>query len=61
MSDEDAPAPILTGPVVPPDAPLPVLHADGAILVVDKPAGLLSVPGRGADKADCLITRLQAQ
>ena len=33
---------------------LHVVHADDALLVLDKPAGLLSVPGRGADKADCL-------
>jgi tRNA pseudouridine32 synthase / 23S rRNA pseudouridine746 synthase len=30
-------------------------------LVVDKPSGLLSVPGRGPDKADCLSARLQAR
>jgi len=42
----------------PPDAPPRVIHADGVILIVDKPAGLLTVPGRGADKADCLIARL---
>lgn len=41
----------------PPEAPR-ILHADHEILVVDKPAGLLSVPGRGADRADCLIARL---
>jgi tRNA pseudouridine32 synthase/23S rRNA pseudouridine746 synthase len=28
--------------------------------VLDKPAGLLTVPGRGADKQDCLATRAQA-
>jgi tRNA pseudouridine32 synthase/23S rRNA pseudouridine746 synthase len=39
---------------------LRVLHADGHLLVLDKPAGLLSVPGRGADKADCLSARAQA-
>ncbi len=38
-----------------------VLHADGALLVIDKPAGLLAVPGRGADKQDCLSTRIQAR
>jgi tRNA pseudouridine32 synthase/23S rRNA pseudouridine746 synthase len=43
--------------LAPPD--LPVLHEDGAMLVVDKPAGLLSVPGRGPDKADCAIARVQ--
>ncbi len=34
---------------------------DDALLVVNKPAGLLSVPGRGTDKQDCLITRVQAR
>jgi tRNA pseudouridine32 synthase/23S rRNA pseudouridine746 synthase len=29
------------------------------MLVLDKPAGLLCVPGRGADKADCLSARVQ--
>ena len=38
---------------------LHVVHADDALLVLDKPAGLLSVPGRGADKADCLAARAQ--
>ena len=37
-----------------------VLHADPQLLVLDKPAGLLSVPGRGADKADCLSARVQS-
>ena len=36
-----------------------VLHADADLLVLDKPAGLLSVPGRGEDKHDCLSTRVQ--
>lgn len=36
-----------------------VLYADNAILVLDKPAGLLSVPGRGDGKLDCLSTRVQ--
>lgn len=29
------------------------------MVIVDKPAGLLSVPGRGADKADCAAMRMQ--
>ncbi len=37
------------------------LYVDDALLVVDKPAGLLSVPGRGPDKADCLAARVQAE
>ena len=43
----------------PTDAQPRVIHADHEVLVVDKPAGLLSVPGRGADRADCLIARLR--
>ncbi len=44
----------------PPDTPLDVIHADHQILVVNKPAGLLSVPGKGEHLADCLIARLRA-
>ncbi len=36
-----------------------LLYADAALLVLDKPPGLLSVPGRGADKQDCLSARVQ--
>ena len=43
----------------PPDDPLTVLHADHEVVVVDKPAGLLSVPGKGAHLADCLLARVQ--
>ena len=45
----------------PPRTPLAILHADDDIVVVDKPAGLLSVPGRGPERADCLIARLRAE
>lgn len=44
----------------PPDTPLRIVHQDHALLLVDKPAGLLSVPGRGPELADCLLTRVQA-
>jgi tRNA pseudouridine32 synthase/23S rRNA pseudouridine746 synthase len=43
----------------PPDTPLEVLHHDHEILVVNKPSGLLSVPGKGEHLADCLIARVQ--
>ncbi|MCA8882927.1 MAG: RNA pseudouridine synthase, partial [Rhodobacteraceae bacterium] len=43
----------------PPGDPLVVLHDDHEIVVLDKPSGLLSVPGRGAHLADCLLTRVQ--
>lgn len=37
------------------------LHVDASLLVFDKPAGLLCVPGRGPDKQDCLSARATAQ
>ena len=44
----------------PPQDPLVVLHHDHQVILVDKPAGLLSVPGKGPHLADCLIARVQA-
>ena|SRR5437899_10044124 len=42
------------------DSPaLPVLHASEHLLLLDKPSDLLCVPGRGADKQDCLSARAQ--
>lgn len=38
---------------------LSVLHADDDLLVVDKPSGLLSVPGKAAEHADCVEARAQ--
>jgi tRNA pseudouridine32 synthase/23S rRNA pseudouridine746 synthase len=38
---------------------LEVLYADAALVVLNKPSGLLSVPGRGEDKQDCLSLRVQ--
>lgn len=34
-----------------------VLHADARLIVLDKAPGLLSVPGIGPEKADCLVAR----
>ena len=36
-----------------------MLHEDAHLLALVKPAGLLSVPGRGPQNADCLSTRAQ--
>lgn len=36
---------------------LEVVHEDAHLLALVKPAGLLAVPGRGSDKADCLTAR----
>lgn len=44
----------------PPDVPLDILHEDAAILVLNKPAGLLTVPGKLENRQDCLVTRLKA-
>lgn len=44
----------------PPQDPLVILHHDHEVVLVDKPAGLLSVPGKGEHLADCLIARVQA-
>ncbi|MBI4741099.1 MAG: RNA pseudouridine synthase [Betaproteobacteria bacterium] len=43
-----------------PEQPLATLYADQSIIVVDKPPGLLAVPGRGPDKQDCLAARVEA-
>ncbi len=45
----------------PPDVPLRIIHEDAAIIVVDKPAGLLSVPGKLEGRQDCMIARLLAE
>ncbi|MEM8789363.1 MAG: pseudouridine synthase [Pseudomonadota bacterium] len=44
----------------PPTDPLRVLHADAALIFVDKPAGLLSVPGKAPGLGDCLEGRVRA-
>ena len=36
-----------------------IVHQDAALLVINKPTLLLSVPGRAEDNKDCLVTRLQ--
>ena len=56
-------AALVNTPLPGPSTALPgptLVYEDAHLLVADKPAGLLCVPGRGADKADCLVTRLQA-
>lgn len=44
----------------PPPDPLTPLLLDDNLVVVDKPAGLLSVPGRGDERADCALSRVRA-
>jgi len=38
---------------------LEVVHADDFLVAINKSSGLLSVPGRGGDKADCALSRVQ--
>ena len=40
---------------------LDILYVDEFLLVLNKPSGLLSVPGKGDDKQDCLISRVQVE
>ncbi|MEF7616246.1 pseudouridine synthase [Aquincola sp. MAHUQ-54] len=40
---------------------LTALFHDDTLVVVDKPAGLLSVPGRGEHLRDCIAARVQAR
>jgi tRNA pseudouridine32 synthase / 23S rRNA pseudouridine746 synthase len=43
----------------PADEGLDVVHRDDHLLAINKPAGLLSVPGRGAQLQDCTLHRVQ--
>ncbi|MFZ8971839.1 MAG: pseudouridine synthase [Paracoccaceae bacterium] len=49
----------MTNSYFPPNDPLNILYEDSDVLAVDKPAGLLSVPGKTEDLADCLLARVQ--
>ena len=51
---------------IPPSSGIPekvfsLIHVDRSLLVAHKPTRLLSVPGRGPDKQDCLISRIQTE
>ncbi len=59
-----ASAPSLTPEIAyapPPDLGVVPVWLDDALVVLDKPSGLLSVPGRGADRADCMLSRADAR
>ena len=45
----------------PPIGDIEYVYSDEHIIIVDKPANMLSVPGRTPDKQDCLIHRVQKQ
>ena len=44
----------------PPLLPIEYVYEDADLLVVAKPHGLLSVPGKGEAKSDCLVARVHA-
>lgn len=44
----------------PPMDPLVIVYADDQVIVVDKPSGLLSVPGKTVGRSDCAELRLRA-
>lgn len=44
-----------------PEPTLDLLYCDDSLLVLNKPAGLLSVPGRGENKQDCFHRRVQTR
>ncbi|MEO1009552.1 MAG: RluA family pseudouridine synthase [Planctomycetota bacterium] len=61
---EEAPAPPASIPPAASPAPtrdIRIVGDTGRFVVVDKPAGLLSVPGRGEHKADCVRSRVKAR
>lgn len=41
---------------MPPSTRPGLVYADDTLVAIDKPSGLLSVPGRGEDKADCALS-----
>ncbi len=43
----------------PPNVPLDIVHIDSSIIVLNKPSGLLTVPGKPEAHSDSLLTRLQ--
>lgn len=55
--NQSAPAPFVYNPPLEPY--LSVLHVDEDLLIVDKPSGLLSVPGKALEHSDCIESRVQ--
>ena len=45
----------------PPHTGLDICYLDNDLIVLNKPSGLLSVPGRGEGKQDCLASRVQRE
>ncbi len=58
---EESPFPRAGSDYDPPKSPLEFVHVDDHLLVVNKPSGLLSVPGKGRALRDCLLARVQKE
>ena len=43
----------------PPLSPLDIIHIDSSIIVLNKPSGVLTIPGRGIRLSDSLLTRVK--
>lgn len=57
---------VQTGPIpffdyTPPAGAIPMIFEDDAFVIVDKPSGILSVPGIAENKKDCVRSRVQEQ
>ena len=52
---------VMSAALQPPPQGIEIVTIDDDFVVTHKPSGLLSVPGRGPDKADCLSARVQAE
>lgn len=61
QSTQDLPHPLNHTQISLHGGDLDLIYLDDFLIVVNKPAGLLAVPGRGADKQDCLASRVQAK
>jgi len=59
-----SPSPLLMPSELQPSSPeqeFTLIYADQALLIANKPDNLLSVPGKGEEKQDCLIRRVQTR
>ncbi len=52
VGDEKPPAPFHA-------TSISILYSDSSIVVVNKPSGLLSVPGKGPENQDCVVARIK--
>ncbi len=59
MNTQSTPKPFIYNPPETPE--LPIIYEDEHILVLSKPSGLLTVPGKAVEHSDCLESRVQAE